>query len=209
MEKLDLRKQYKNLYNPSAKKAEIVEVPRLKFVMIDGRIEPGMEPGTSPGFVDAMTALYGAAYTLKFTSKLRKDNPIDYSVMAVEGLWFVEDGNFDITIKDNWLYTLMILQPEHITPELLADALEQIRKKRGDHPALTRLRLEDFQEGLCVQMMHIGPYATEPATVGKMDAYAREQGYMMHHKHHEIYLSDPRRAQPEKLKTILRHPITQ
>jgi hypothetical protein len=208
MEKLDLRKQYKSLYNPSAKKAEIVEVPRFKFLMIDGRIEPGMEPGTSPGFMEAMMALYGAAYTLKFTSKLRKENPIDYTMMALEGLWWVEDGNFDIKIKDNWVYTLMMMQPEHITPGMLAEALAQIRKKRGDNPALARLRLEDFQEGLCIQMMHIGPYATEPATIEKMQAYALELGYTFQHNHHEIYMGDPRRAQPEKLKTILRHPIS-
>ena len=208
MEKLDLKKELKYLYNPSVKKAEIVEVPRLKFLMIDGRIEPGMGPGTSPEFMEKMMAVYGAAYTLKFTSKLRKENPIDYPVMALEGLWWVEDGNFDINIKDNWIYTLMMLQPEHISQDMLADALAQIRKKRGDNPALAQLRLEEFEEGLCVQMMHLGPYATEPATIEKMHAYAREQGYTLHHKHHEIYMGDPRRAQPEKLKTILRHPVT-
>jgi hypothetical protein len=207
MRKLDLRKDLKYLYFPSAKKPEIVDVPRFKFVMIDGKIEKGMEPGNSPGFVDAMMAVYGAAYTLKFTSKLRKIDPVDYPVMALEGLWWVEDGKFDIKIKDNWFYTLMVLQPDHITQDMLAQALEQIRKKRGDNPSLSRLRLEEFQEGPCVQMMHIGPYATEPATIEKMDAFARELGYSLHGKHHEIYMGDPRRAQPEKLKTILRHAV--
>ena len=96
MTTLDLRKQWKHLYAPSAKKVELVDVPEFKFVMIDGRIEPGEAPGTSPGFGEAMAALYGAAYTLKFMSKLRKEDPIDYPVMALEGLWWVEDGEFDI-----------------------------------------------------------------------------------------------------------------
>ena len=207
MTKLDLRKELKYLYAPSAKKVELVDVPRFKFIMIDGAIEPGEGPGTSPAFQQAMQALYGAAYTLKFMSKLSKENPVDYPVMALEGLWWVEDGVFDINRKDNLVYTLMILHPEHITQEMFTEALDQIRKKRGDSPALARLRLEEFQEGLCVQTMHIGPYATEPATVEKMDAFARENGYNMSGKHHEIYLGNPLRAQPEKLKTILRHSV--
>ena len=206
MIELDLRKQWKHLYAPSAKKVELVDVPEFKFVMIDGRIEPGEAPGTSPGFGEAMIALYGAAYTLKFMSKLRKTDPIDYPVMALEGLWWVEDGVFDITVKDNWVYTLMIMQPDHITPELFAEALVQAAKKRPS-PALARLRLETFREGLCVQTMHLGPYDTEPATIEKMKLWAAENGYRLTGKHHEIYMGDPRRTQPEKLKTVLRHPV--
>jgi hypothetical protein len=206
MTQLDLRKQWKHLYAPSAKKVELVDVPEFKFVMIDGRIEPGEAPGTSPGFGDAMAALYSAAYTLKFISKLRKEDPIDYPVMALEGLWWVEDGRFDITIKDNWVYTVMIMQPDHITPEMFAEAVAQAAKKRPN-PALARLRLASFREGLCVQIMHIGPYATEPATVEKMHGWATENGYRLAGKHHEIYLGDPRRADPEKLKTVLRHAV--
>ena len=128
MTTLDLRKQWKHLYVPSAKKVELVDVPEFKFVMIDGRIEPGEAPGTSPGFEEAMGALYSAAYTLKFMSKLRKGDPIDYPVMALEGLWWVEDGRFDITVKDNWVYTLMIMQPDHITPAMFAEAVAQAAK---------------------------------------------------------------------------------
>ncbi len=209
MTELDLRKQWKHLYAPrwtAAKKIELVDVPELKFVMIDGRIEPGQEPGTSPGFGEAMAALYSAAYTLKFMSKLRKEDPIDYPVMALEGLWWVEDGQFDITIKDNWVYTMMIMQPDHITPAMFAEALAQAAKKKPN-PALSRLRLESFREGLCVQAMHLGPYATEPATIEKMHRWAEENGYQLVGKHHEIYLGDPRRAEPEKLKTVLRHGV--
>ena len=208
MIKLDLRKELKHLYAPSAKKVEMVDVPRFQFVMIDGLIEPGLLPGSSPGFQDAMGALYGATYTLKFISKLRKADPIDYTVMVLEGLWWVEGGEFSFESKDPWAYTVMILQPDHITPEMFAEALGQLRKKKGDQPAFSRLRLEAFEEGPCIQVMHVGPYAAEPATVEKMDAFAREHGYLLHGKHHEIYLGNPLRAQPEKLKTILRHPIT-
>jgi len=207
MIKLDLRKELKHLYTPSAKKVELVEVPRFKFLMADGAIEPGLAPGTSPLFQEAMQALYGAAYTLKFMSKLRKEDPVDYPVMASEGLWWVEDGQFDINHKDNWVYTLMILQPDHITEDMFQEALGQLRKKRGDLPAFSRLRLDEFEEGLCVQIMHIGPYATEPATKEKMEAFAREKGYTLCGKHHEIYLGNPLRAEPEKLKTVLRQQV--
>jgi hypothetical protein len=206
MIQLDLRKQWKHLYTPSAKKVELVNVPELKFLMLDGNIEPGEEPGTSPGFGEAFGALYSVAYTLKFMSKLRKENPIDYPVMALEGLWWVEDGRFDITVKDNWFYSLMIMQPDHISLEMFAEAVAQAAKKKPN-PALSRLRLASFYEGLCVQTMHIGPYAAEPGTVGKMNAWARENGYRMTGKHHEIYMGDPRRAEPEKLKTVLRHGV--
>jgi hypothetical protein len=211
MKTLDLRKQYKDLYKPAAKKAVLVQVPRLQFAMIDGAIEKGEEPGTSPAFREAMMALYGLSYTLKFTSKLRKVNPIDYPVMALEGLWWVEDGRFELAVKDNWHYTVMMLQPEHITQTMFDEAREQIRKKRGDSVSLSKGRLEHFEEGLCVQMMHIGPYATEPATVEIMRAFAEEQGYRdcvgRIGKHHEIYMSDPRRVSPERLKTVVRHPV--
>ena len=211
MEKLDLKKQYKSLYFPSAKAPQVVDVPVLQFLMIDGAIEAGMEPGTSPLFEENTQALYNAAYTLKFMFKKRTENPIDYPVMAMEGLWWVEDGFFDITIKDNWFYTIMIMVPDLVTPEVFAEALAQMRKKKGDQPGFARLRLEPFQEGLSVQMMHIGPYATEPLSVEKMRLFMEENGYQDQvergGKHHEIYLGDPRRAAPEKLKTVLRHPV--
>ncbi|HZD11827.1 MAG TPA: GyrI-like domain-containing protein [Candidatus Binatia bacterium] len=206
MEKLDLKREYKPLYAPSAKKVELVDVPGLQFATIEGAIEAGHEPGTSPDFQQATEALYGIAYTLKFASKKRADNPIDYPVMALEGLWWVDDSKFDITVKDNWHWRLMILQPEHIDDEMFQEALQQLQRKR-DNPALSRLSLQAFHEGLCVQTMHIGPYSAEPATVARMEAFAAENGYQMCGEHHEIYLGDPRRAAPEKLRTILRHPV--
>ena len=211
MKTLDLKKQYKHLYQPSAKKVEIIQVPRLQFAMVEGAIEKGSEPGKSPMFAEATQALYGIAYTLKFMLKKRKTNAIDYPVMALEGLWWVEDGMFDITIKDNWFYTLMIMQPEVITQDIFAEGLEQVRKKKGDSEMLSKVKLESFEEGLCAQTMHIGPYATEPATIERMRLFAVENGYRdcvgFGGKHHEIYLGDPRKADPAKLKTVLRHPV--
>jgi hypothetical protein len=208
---LDLKKKFKNLYQPSAKKIETVQVPNLQFAMIDGAIEKGSEPGKSPSFADSTQTLYGLSYTLKFMFKKRKTDAVDYPVMALEGLWWVEDGNFDIRVKDNWFYTLMMMQPDVVTQEIFEEAREQVRKKKGDSPFLSKVRLAHFEEGLCVQTMHIGPYATEPETLDRMKEYMLENGFQYsvgpNGKHHEIYLSDPRKAAPEKMKTVLRHPV--
>jgi len=212
MRTLDLKKQFKSLYQPSTKKVEIVQVPCLQFAMIDGEIEKGYGPGNSPGFQEAVQALYGISYTLKFMLKKRKLDPIDYPVMALEGLlWLTEGDVFDINIKDNWSYTLVIMQPEIITPEIFEEGRSQVRQKRGESDTLSKLRLEFFEEGSCAQIMHIGPYATEPATMARMQEFLKENGYQdcvgLGGKHHEIYLGDPRRSDPAKLKTVLRHPI--
>lgn len=208
MEKLDLRKKFKELYGPTAKKVEEVNVPPFKFAMIDGEIEPGSSPGISPAYQEAIQALYGISFTLKFMSKQRKEDPVDYSVMALEGLWWVEDGEFDITRPEGWRWTAMIMQPDHITNAMYGEALAQLgRKKPG--PALEKLRFETFHEGLSLQIMHIGPYSQEPATIEKIHSFARENGYIRQGRHHEIYLGDPRRGDPVKLKTILRQPVEQ
>lgn len=211
MKTLDLKKEFKYLYQPSAKKAEIVKVPKLQFAMIDGVIEKGKEPGNSPAFAEATQALYSISYTLKFMLKKRKTNAIDYPVMALEGLWGIQDVNVDVGKKDNWSFTLMILQPDVVTKDIFTEGLEQVRKKKGDSPILSKLRSSHFEEGVCVQMMHIGPYATEPATIEIMRALAQENGYRdnvgPNGLHHEIYLGDPRKANPAKLKTVVRHPL--
>jgi hypothetical protein len=211
MKKFDLKKELKHLYAPSAKEVQVVNVPEFSFVIIDGRIEPDESPETSSDFQDATGALYGASYTLKFMSKLRAENPIDYTVMALEGLWWTESGAFDLSNKEAWQYTLMMMQPEHITEAMYKDAVQQVRKKQHkkgkDNPALDRLRFERFREGLCIQIMHVGPYADEPRTLEKMKSFAQENGYVYRGKHHEIYLGDPRRAKPENLRTILRQPV--
>jgi hypothetical protein len=211
MNTLDLKKQFKYLYQPSVKKIETVLVPNLQFAMIDGAIEKGKAPGTSPIFAEATQTLYGLSYTIKFMLKKRKTDAIDYPVMALEGLWWVEDGNFDIRVKDNWFYTLMIMQPDVITQEIFEEACEQVRRKKGESEMLNKMRLAHFEEALCVQTMHIGPYATEPATLDRMKEYMQENGLRdnvgPNGKHHEIYISDPRKAAPDKMKTVLRHPV--
>jgi hypothetical protein len=209
--KLDLKKRLKHLYLPSAKECVLVEVPRMQFVMIDGQIEPGLMPGDSPGFAAAIGALYGASYTLKFMSKKRAEDPIDYGVMALEGLWTTPEGGADYATSDQWQWTLMMMQPDHITRDMFAEAVAQLRTKRAkegtDTGPLDGLRFEPFEEGLCVQVMHIGPYADEPATLARMGEFARQNGYQFHGRHHEIYLGDPRTAKPENLKTVLRHAV--
>ena len=204
--KLDLRKELKYLYDPSPKKVEIVDVPAFQFIMLDGEIESGSSPGLSESFQEAIQALYGISYTLKFMSKLRAENPIDYSVMALEALWWVEGGDFDITRPGDWRWTAMMMQPDHITRKMYEEALAQLRKKKPG-PGLNRLRLEAFHEGLSMQIMHVGPYAEETATIARMHEFARENGYALRGRHHEIYLGDPRRADPAKLKTVLRQPV--
>lgn len=211
MKTLDLKKQLKSLYAPPAKKPEILKIPKMQFIMIDGKIEKGKEPGNSPSFAEATQALYSVAYPIKFMFKKRKTNAIDYPVMPLEGLWGLQDVSQDIAKKDNWSYTLMILQPDVVTQDIFSEMLEQVRKKKGNPVALSKLRLASFEEGNCVQIMHIGPYATEPATIERMRAFALENGYRDNvgpdGLHHEIYIGDPRKAAPEKLKTVLRHPL--
>jgi hypothetical protein len=212
MKKLDLKKELKHLYAPSAKEVQVVEVPELSFVMIDLKIEAEETPAESLAFQQAMGAMYGLSYTLKFMSKRRQEEPIDYTVMALEGLWWTESGEFDWTRREAWLCTLMMMQPEHITAEMYDQALQQVRdkqtKKGEDIAALERVRFERFCEGLSIQIMHLGPYADEPRTVERMKAFCQENRYVRRGKHHEIYLGDPRRASPEKLRTVLRQPVS-
>ncbi len=207
MNKIDLRKQYREYYNPPADRVTIVNIPAFKFIMIDGKIEPGATPGNSIAFKQAMEALYGIAYSLKFMSKLRREDPIDYTVMGLEALWWIEDGVFDITKPDNWCWTAMILQPEHITETMFLETRVKLKDKKPN-PGIDKLRLEIFEEGLCVQIMHVGPYATELISVKKMNEFAAQNGYQMRNKHHEVYIGNPLKADPARLKTILRHPVS-
>jgi hypothetical protein len=126
--------------------------------------------------------------------------------MALEGLWWVESGDFEISHREAWYWTLMVLQPDHITPAMFKAALDKVAEKHPN-PSLAKLRLERFREGRCVQALHVGSYMEEAPTIARMEAYATEHGYRFCGKHHEIYMGDPRRAKPEKLKTVLRHPV--
>ena len=202
MKKLDLRNQLKHLYLPSPKQAVLVDVPPMTFACIDGRGDPN-----GPDFAAATGALYAFSYTIKFLVK--KERAIDYPVMALEGLWSIEGkagfalGDFDR--REAWLWTLMIMQPDVAAPELWPRALEQAAR-RGT-PGLERLRFERFDEGRSAQILHVGPYSAEPTTIARLHAFIHSQGLRPRGRHHEIYLGDPRRSAPEKLKTVLRHPV--
>jgi hypothetical protein len=201
MKKIDLKKDLKYLYQPSVSEVELVRVPKFNYLMIDGE----GDPNNSQSFQEAVQALYTVAYTLKFM--IKKEKSVDYPVMALDGLWWMDDmSQFSTENRGAWRWTLMILQPAVVTKSLFAKALKQAREKKG-LAALAKIRLEPYSEGLSVQIMHVGPYAEEAPTIQRLHAVARERGCELRGKHHEIYLGDPRKSKPEKLKTVLRQPI--
>jgi hypothetical protein len=200
--KVDLKRELPELYS-AARRPGLVEVPELAFLMIDGH----GDPNTASEYAQAVEAIYTVAYTTKFILKRARDG-IDFGVMPLEGLWWTPDmATFTTDDKSAWDWTMMIAQPEQVTPEVV----EQARAKAAGKKALAaidRVRLERFSEGRAAQVMHIGPYATEGPTIQRLHAFIAEQGCERAGKHHEIYLSDPRRSAPEKMKTIVRQPVT-
>ena len=202
MKKIDLKKELKHLYHAYEKRTATVDVPRMKFLMIDG----AGNPNTSQEFVDAVEALYGVSYTIKFLIK-NGSSAIDYGVMPLEGLWWTDDmTQFNAEDKDNWQWTVMIMQPKYVTESIFLGAVEQVKEKKNPS-ALHKIRFGDFHEGLSAQTLHIGPYAEECPTIRKLHSDIREGGHRLRGKHHEIYLSDPRKSAPQRLKTIIRQPI--
>jgi hypothetical protein len=202
MQKIDFKKRLKELYSAPAKAPVIVTVPRMNFIMIDG----SGDPNTSAEFAQAVEALFATAYSLKFM--IKKGPPaVDYGVLPLEGIWWAEDLNaFTEGNRESWKWTLMIMQPEYVTPELFEQALQQVEKKK-DLPALARTRFEAFEEGLSAQILHVGPFSEEGPTIERLHRFIQDNGYVLRGRHREIYLSDIRRAAPEKLKTIIRQPI--
>lgn len=201
MQKLDLKKELKHLYQPSPKGVVLVEVPPMNFLMIDGKGAPGSE-----SYQQSIETLYNMSYTIKFDLKKKGVGP-DFTVMPLEGLWWMEGrDDFDLEDMDNWMWTSMIMQPDHVTADHVEEAIGQVKAKK-DLPLLDAIRFEAYGEGISAQIMHIGPYSEEGPTVEKIHAFVEEQGYTLHKKHHEIYLSDPRRTKPERLKTVIRHPV--
>lgn len=203
MEKIDYKKQLKNLYKPSAKQVDIVKIPQMNFLMIDGE----GDPNTSQSFQGAIDVLYPLSYALKFMVK-RGELEIDYSVMPLEGLWWADDmSSFSAQNKENWQWTLMIMQPDFIAKEMVENATQEVRKKKNP-VALQSIRFESFSEGKAAQIMHIGPFSEEGPTIAKLHSFIEENGSRRIGKHHELYLSDIRRAAPEKWKTIIRQPMS-
>lgn len=202
MSKVDFKKELRELFAPP-KKFVIVDVPEMQFLMVDGHGDPNV----AQEYQDAVEALYAVAYKIKFMSK--KQLGQDYIVPPLEGLWWAEDMEAFTAARDKsqWDWTMLIMTPEWITSEMYVEALELVRK--GKNPtALDKVRLKKYLEGLCVQIMHIGSYDDEGPTLMKLHReFLPENNYAENGKHHEIYLGDPRRVAPEKLKTVLRQPV--
>jgi len=201
MEKIDFKKIMKAFWQPPAGVFSLVDVPKLQFAMIDGK----GDPNTSEEYRHAIEWLYSVSYPLKFMSK--KELGKDYGVAPLEGLWWAEDMSSFLTgDKDLWSWTMMIMQPDWIPAEMFEAALEKARAKLGQPPE--SLRLQSFHEGLAVQIMHIGPYSAEGPTILRLhEEFLPANGLVESGKHHEIYLGDPRKAAPEKLKTVIRQPV--
>ncbi|MCB8943382.1 MAG: GyrI-like domain-containing protein [Ardenticatenaceae bacterium] len=200
MTKIDYKKELKHLYNPSTKAVGMVDVPAMTFLMIDGQ----GNPNTAQAYADAVEALFNVAYALKFMVK--KQQGIDYGVMPLEGLWWAEDmSQFSVDKKEDWLWTMMIMQPEPVTETLFTEAVVQVQKKKNP-AALSQIRFEAFAEGRAAQIMHLGPFSEEGPTIEHLHAFIEERGQLSG-KHHEIYLSDIRKAAPQKWRTIIRQPM--
>jgi len=204
---IDYKKEYKDLYMPKDKPV-LIEVPSMNFLMVDG----SGDPNNNPGFQQAIELLYGLSFTIKM-SKMKGNQPegyFEYVVPPLEGLWWIDEGGFSFEMRDNWKWTLMIRQPEFVNEEVIKWASNELMRKKPEL-ATKKARFEVFEECLCVQIMHIGPYSTEPETMKKIDAFVLERGLKDRlgsgGKHHEIYLSDPRKCKPERMKTVLRHPV--
>jgi hypothetical protein len=202
----DLVKQLRPLYAPSPRHPAIVEVPELSFLMIDGR----GDPNSSEAYQDALGALYGIAYTLKFTLK-KSDSERDFKVAPLEGLWWADaeaPSMADLQAdRDAWNWTMMIAVPDPVTAAELAAAVGAAARRRP-LPAVGKVRLERVAEGLAAQIMHVGPYSAEAPTIARLHAFVDAEGYELRGRHHEIYLGDPRRTAPERLKTVVRHPVS-
>jgi hypothetical protein len=201
-------KEYKELYQPKTTPS-IIDVPEMLFLAVDGKGNPNDEDGE---YRQAVGLLYSLSYTIKMSDKGKTQLPgyFPYRVAPLEGFWQMSGGKpgVDYGDKDAFEWTSVIRQPEFVDEAAFDWACEQVQKKKGQDPS--RARLMRYREGLCVQMMHIGPYDAEPASVLRMDAFLSANGYrndLGERRHHEIYLGDPSRTAPDKLKTVLRHPV--
>jgi hypothetical protein len=200
--KLDLRREFKALYGPPAGRPVLVEVPELSFLMVDGRGDPNV----SQDYRDAVQALFAVSYAVKFAVK-RAAGGVDYRVMPLEGLWWVDDmSRFTVDDKASWQWTALIAQPDLVTDELVQQAAATATAKRP-LPAAGRVRLERFCEGRAAQVLHRGPFSAEGPTIARLHGFIDQQGLRRRGKHHEIYLTDPSRTAPQRLKTAIRQPV--
>ncbi len=203
MEKINHINEFKSIYKQPKNKISLVDVPPLNFLMNDGT----GDPNDNPDYSEAVSALYAVAYKLKFAIK-KGPQAIDYKVMPLEGLWWAEDMSlFTLENRSDWKWRMMIMQPEYITEDLFITNVSSVKEKKG-LPKLEDLQFETFQEGLCMQIFHLGPYGEgERETINKLHTYIESEGYQRIGKHHEIYFNSPLRTAPEKLKTVIRQPV--
>lgn len=203
MQKSDYKKIYKELYTAKVGVPAIVQVPTRQYLAISGK----GDPNTSPAYKAAIETLYPMAYKIKFTAKKKLNK--DYGVMPLEGLWWMEDmKQFSLDNKKAWLWTALIMQPDFITQEIFQTAMAEVKSKK-ELAAIDKIKLITICEGSAAQIMHVGPYSAEKATIEKLHDFIKAAGYKFaghRQKHHEIYLGDPRKTAPEKLKTIIRQP---
>jgi hypothetical protein len=200
MDKIDLKKELNTLYKPSAKKVVEVDVPAFNFLMVDGE----GNPNTSTSYKEAVEALYSVSYTMKFA--IKKEIGTNYAVMPLEGLWWADDlTSFVRNDRDAWKWTMMIMQPPEVSKKMVQSAIASIQERKG-LPGLERIRFEKFKEGRCAQTLHVGPFSEEGPTIQRVHDYITSRSALKG-KHHEIYLSDIRKAAPEKWKTIIRQPM--
>jgi hypothetical protein len=203
MEKIDFKKTLKHLYQPSIKEIVRVDVPEMNFLMVDGE----GNPNNSKSFSDAIEALYSVSYTLKFMVK-KGEMGVDYGVLPLEALWWADDMSaFATGDKDAWKWTVMVMQPEFITREIVKDAMEAVARKKKP-VSLPLVRFESFKEGKAAQILYVGPFSKEGPTIEKVHLFIEDNGSHRVGKHHEIYLNDMRRVAPEKWKTIVRQPMS-
>jgi len=201
MEKIDLKKVHKELYSVRKNLIVFIDVPQLNYLCITGK----GNPETSPEYQQKIEALFGLAYPLKFMIKAQGN--YDFTVMPLEGFWWAEDMTaFPENRRDEWIWKLLIALPEEISEEDVSCALKQVKQKK-ENPFLDHIKLETIEEGKCAQVMHIGPFEEEPATIEKLHTHIKESGYELRGKHHEIYLSDIRRTAPQNWKTIIRQGV--
>ncbi len=202
METVDLKKELKHLYNSSTKEVTEVDVPAMNFLTVDGE----GDPNTSQAYADAVEVLFIVSYTVKFMVK-KGELAIDYGVMPLEGLWWADDmARFSHDDKSSWKWKAMIMQPSFVTPDLIEKALAEVKKKK-DPAAISRVEFTSWPEGMCAQIMHIGPFSEEGPTIDKLHRFINACNRQRTGKHHEIYLSDIRKADPKKWKTIIRQPM--
>jgi hypothetical protein len=193
---------FKKYYSPSTKSPQILDIPAFNFLMIDGH----GNPNTSKDYEKAVSALYTLSYTIKFSLK-KSGETTDYKVYPLQGLWWSNNMKDFVTgNKDNWDWTMMIIQPDWVNDDHI-NAARVSASAKVDPTVLASVRFESYLEGTIVQLMHIGPYSEEGPNIQRIHSYAIDSGYELSGKHHEIYLGDPRRSAPDKLKTIIRQPI--